>query len=72
MWQIEWIESAYEGGDKSCVKEILGDLWQRIDVTFIYEEAGKEARLVFPEHYEGSGGKYTGKNFVYTTSWNGQ
>ena len=39
-------------GEKSCVKEILGDLWQRIDVTFIYEEAGKEARLVFPEHYE--------------------
>lgn len=39
-------------GQKSCVKEILGDLWQRIDVTFIYEETGQEARLVFPEHYE--------------------
>lgn len=23
-------------GEKSCVKEILGDLWQRIDVTFCY------------------------------------
>ncbi len=39
-------------GNKSCVKEILGDLWQRIDVTFLYEETVQEAHLVFPEHYE--------------------
>lgn len=45
-------------GEKSCVKEILGDLWQRIDVTFEIQEAGtdktdaREVRLVFPEHYE--------------------
>lgn len=39
-------------GQKSCVKEILGDLWQRIDVTFCYEEEKREAVLVFPEHYE--------------------
>lgn len=45
-------------GKKSCVKEILGDLWQRIDVTF-YVKNGENAeneysqvRLVFPEHYE--------------------
>ena len=44
-------------GKRSCVPEILGDLWQRIDVTFY--ENGKDterekisARLVFPEHYE--------------------
>lgn len=43
-------------GTRSCVPEILGELWQRIDVTFC--ECGKEgeekisARLVFPEHYE--------------------
>lgn len=37
-------------GDRSCVSEILGDLWQRIDVTF--HKDGEEARLVFPEHYE--------------------
>lgn len=37
-------------GKKTCVKEILGDLWQRIDVVF-FSESG-EARLVFPEHYE--------------------
>ena len=37
-------------GERSCVHDILGDLWQRIDVTF-YKD-GKEARLVFPEHYE--------------------
>lgn len=42
-------------GKKSCVKEILGDLWQRIDVTFYHYEKGRQtaqARLVFPEHYE--------------------
>lgn len=45
-------------GEKSCVKEILGDLWQRIDVIFEIqadgtEEKGKqEVYLVFPEHYE--------------------
>ena len=37
-------------GEKTCVKEILGELWQRIDVTLLRE--GEEARLVFPEHYE--------------------
>ena len=39
-----------DGGRRSCVPEILGDLWQRIDVTFQGEDG--EARLVFPEHYE--------------------
>lgn len=37
-------------GKKTCVKEILGDLWQRIDVTF--RRNGAESKLVFPEHYE--------------------
>lgn len=37
-------------GKKTCVKEILGDLWQRIDVTFLRN--GRAACLVFPEHYE--------------------
>lgn len=37
-------------GKRTCVSEILGDLWQRIDVTFYGD--GMEARLVFPEHYE--------------------
>lgn len=37
-------------GKKTCVKEILGDLWQRIDVRF--RRNGAEAKLVFPEHYE--------------------
>lgn len=43
-------------GRRSCVPEILGDLWQRIDVRFWEErERGymvQTARLVFPEHYE--------------------
>ncbi len=44
-------------GRKSCVKEILGDLWQRMDVLFFHEDANaqeevQEVRLVFPEHYE--------------------
>lgn len=38
-------------GKKTCVKEILGELWQRIDVVFCSEEEGR-IRLVFPEHYE--------------------
>ena len=37
-------------GKKTCVKEILGDLWQRIDVTFWRN--GTESKLVFSEHYE--------------------
>ena len=42
-------------GKRSCVPEILGDLWQRIDVEFWADSAGirnRQARLVFPEHYE--------------------
>ncbi len=42
-------------GEKSCVKEILGDLWQRIDVVFETEADSadvREVKLVFPEHYE--------------------
>ena len=38
--------------NKTCVKEILGDLWQRVDVTFINVETGSRSDLVFPEHYE--------------------
>lgn len=38
-------------GNQSCVKEILGDLWQRVDVRLLYADR-KEARLLFPEHYE--------------------
>ena len=37
---------------KTCVKEILGDLWQRIDVTFTDVNTGEKSNLVFPEHYE--------------------
>ena len=37
-------------GKKSGVKEMLGEMWQRIDVNFLYEY--EEARLVFPEHYD--------------------
>lgn len=42
-------------GIKSCAKEILGELWQKIDVDFLYENgeaAGKRAHMVFPEHYD--------------------
>ena len=42
-------------GIKSCAKEILGELWQKIDVDFLYESGeaeGKRAHLVFPEHYD--------------------
>ena len=54
-------------GKKSGVKEMLGEMWQSIDVNFLYEyeedgieksdimhrrENKSEARLVFPEHYD--------------------
>ena len=54
-------------GKKSGAKEMLGEMWQRIDVNFLYEyeedgieksdimhrrENKSEARLVFPEHYD--------------------
>lgn len=41
-------------GDRSCVPDILGDLWQRMDVTFYQsrDQVTRTARLVFPEHYE--------------------
>ena len=47
-------------GERSCVKEILGYLWQRIDVRFLRADSGAETlknfpaevRMVFPEHYE--------------------
>lgn len=44
------LEIRMVSGKKTCAKEILGDLWQRIDISFASEES--EARLVFPEHYE--------------------
>ncbi len=39
-------------GKKSCVKEVLGDLWQQIDVTFTWPQDGTVVKVVFPEHYE--------------------
>ena len=44
-----------KNGIKSCAKEILGELWQKIDVDFLYESGeaeGKRSHLVFPEHYD--------------------
>ena len=38
--------------NKTAVKEILGDLWQRIDVRFENVITGNVSDLVFPEHYE--------------------
>lgn len=54
-------------GKKSGIKEMLGEMWQRINVNLLYEyeedgieksdvmhhrENKSEARLVFPEHYD--------------------
>lgn len=52
--QIAHLKVHLQNGGRSCVKEILGDLWQRIDVTFYYEneDPDRTVRLVFPEHYE--------------------
>lgn len=50
--RLSFLKVHMKNGRKSCVKEILGDLWQRIDVTFCYGQEGRKAVLVFPEHYE--------------------
>lgn len=47
---LEKLTVHMEQGKKSGVKEMLGEMWQRIDVNFLYEY--EEARLVFPEHYD--------------------
>ncbi len=47
---LEKLEVRMREGSRSCVPEILGDLWQRIDVSFLWGD--EEARLVFPQHYE--------------------
>ncbi len=39
-------------GKQSCVKEILEDLWQRMDVIFTYSKGQTVVKVVFPEHYE--------------------
>lgn len=52
---LELLRVHLKQGKKSCVKEILGDLWQRMDVIFYYEnvlEDMQTVKLVFPEHYE--------------------
>lgn len=50
--RLEKLEVHLKHSEKSCVKEILGDLWQRIDVTFYYDEKQEKVDLIFPEHYE--------------------
>lgn len=49
---ISKLDVHLKGHEKSCVKEILGDLWQRIDVTFYCDKRNEIVNLVFPEHYE--------------------
>ena len=41
---LEKLTVHMEQGKKSGVKEMLGEMWQRIDVNFLYEY--EEARLV--------------------------
>lgn len=60
---LKRLEVRFLSGSRSCVPDILGDLWQRIDAAF-YGPRGeshgageddayeKTAELVFPEHYE--------------------
>lgn len=50
--KLSKVEVHLKKGEKSCVKEILGDLWQRIDVSFYYNDRNEKVDLIFPEHYE--------------------
>lgn len=47
---LRFLEVRMKEGLQSCVKEILGELWQRMDVIFFYKK--ERVKLVFPEHYE--------------------
>ena len=49
---IRHLEVRLINSNKTCIKEILGDLWQRIDVTIVNTNTGEVSELVFPEHYE--------------------
>ena len=64
---LEKLTGHMKQGKKSGIKEMLGEMWQRINVNFLYEyeedgieksdimhrrETKSEARLVFPEHYD--------------------
>ena len=49
---ISHLEVRLIDSNKTCIKEILGDLWQRIDVTIINVKNNEVSELVFPEHYE--------------------
>lgn len=48
--KLRYLTVRLRKGQQTCVKEILGELWQRMDVTFQKETQFIE--LVFPEHYE--------------------
>lgn len=53
--QLSSLKVHLRKGQKSCMKEILGDLWQRMDVAFYFEQScgrPEAVKLVFPEHYE--------------------
>lgn len=53
--KLNYLKVHLKQGEKTCVKEILGDLWQRIDVEFLMEyreDDIEKVQLVFPEHYE--------------------
>lgn len=47
---LRFLDIHMKVGGQSCAKEILGELWQRMDITFCYEK--ELSKLVFPEHYE--------------------
>lgn len=49
------LEVHFSAGHQSCIKEILGELWQRMDIQIYDKQNGMRevcSSLVFPEHYE--------------------
>lgn len=55
--QLAVLRVHLQNGEKSCVKEILGDLWQRMDVTFYYDGTGRGKDIYEELGYENAGCK---------------
>lgn len=46
------VEIHFLHGKKSCLKSIVDEMRYQIRAVLLYYEEGKEARILFPEHYE--------------------
>ena len=50
--RVSDVEIHFLHGKKSCLKSIVDEMRYQIRAVLLYYEEGKEARILFPEHYE--------------------